>query len=246
MSMTTVQLSQARGFLADPGTSATQQITIENANAGTFTISYDGQTTSALAFNVGGNVMQNALCALSNVGTGNVTVVQNDGVPNAIVYVVSFVNDLGGVAQSMLTVDDALLVGVGVLVTVQQNVAGGTTAFTDDELNGLYTLADNNYFLGICYGYRELMANAAKFNNYVAGQTKEDKAQIFDHLKIMADMYLDWAFAADQVQFSSLTSVPPRVTAVPVTSGVPATSLQYGGLPWGVGPWGRGRYGGRF
>lgn len=50
-----------------------QTITI-SATGGTFTISYKGQTTSALAFNASAATVQAALVALSTIGTGGATV----------------------------------------------------------------------------------------------------------------------------------------------------------------------------
>lgn len=233
MSMTANQLALARQYLADPGTSAVQTIELSNAIGGTFTISYDGQTTLALDFDAPANDVQNALCALSNVGVGNIQVVLS-----ANVYTVLFTGVLGNIAQAMLTVDATNLDGVGIIATVVETIAGGVTAFTDDDLNALYVDAQSNFYLAICYGFRVLMSNASKFSRYVAGQTQEFKEQIFDHLKILADMYQTWAFAGNQVQFVSLQSVPPRVRAVPNTVGVPATSLQYfppnPRNPWGV------------
>jgi hypothetical protein len=234
MSLSAANLSLARGFLADPGTSAVQSIQIDNAIGGTFTASFDGQTTSALDFNAGANELQNALAALSNIGTGNVAV------QNTAPYVVYLTGDLGNAAQSMLTVDDSNLVGTGVIVTVSQVTAGGVTAFSDDELNALYDLAVSNLFLTISYGFRELKSNAARFNRYTAGQTQEFKEQIFDHLSDLADDFERLSRAAHQVQSSRMEHVPPELRAVPVSPGVPATSLRYGpngALPWRRGGW---------
>lgn len=240
MAMNADQISLARQYLADQGTSAAQSIQIENASGGTFTISFDGQTTSALAYNAGANVVQNALCALSNVGTGNVIVNDSVGVPNSTFYAISFTGELGNVAQSMLTVTSSLT-GTGVIVTVQQVTAGGVTAFSDAELNAQFSQADSNFFLTISYAFRVLQSNAARFNDYTAGQTQEKKSQIFAHLEALAAHFEAWAQAGQQVQIVRLASVPPRLRAVPVTSGVPATSLQYG-PPYGP-YWGRGRGG---
>lgn len=245
MALSDAQVSLARQYLADQGTSAVQAILIQNANGGTFTISYSGQTTSALAYNAGSNDVQNALAALSNIGIGGVTVQQTpqNTALNVAPYVVYFGGILANVAQAMFTADITNLDSSSPLTpsaTITLTTVGGMTVFSDDELNALYTNASANFYLTISYGFRVLLANAAKLNRYVVGQTQEFKDQIFDHLKTMADLYQDWAFAGQQVQFVSLRSVPPRVTAVPVVTGVPATSLQYG-PPDPLGPWGRRR-----
>jgi hypothetical protein len=228
MSMSADELSLARLYLADPGTSAVQSIQIENASGGTFTVTFSGQTTAAVAYNAGANTLQNALCALSTVGVGNCVVNDSVGVPGSTFFTIYFTGNLANAAQPMVTVNSGSLTGTGVIVTVQQVTAGGATAFSDAELNALYDQAQSNFFLAISYAFRALQSNAAKFDDYVAGQTQEKKSQIYSHLEGLAKHYQDWAQAGQQVQIVRLASVPPRLRAVPVTSGVPATSLQYG------------------
>lgn len=70
-------------------TNEQQTITID-ADGGTFTISFGGQTTSALAWNAAGSEVQTALEALSTIGTGNIAVTKD-----ALVYTLEFRNDLG-------------------------------------------------------------------------------------------------------------------------------------------------------
>lgn len=230
MSLSADDLTLARGYLSDPGSSAVQSILIDNAVGGTFTISFSGQTTAALAFNAGANDVQNALAALSNIGVGNITVNNTDP------YVLYFTGTMANVAQPMVTVNKASLTGVNVTATVTQVALGGVLAFSDTELNLLYTQADQNFALTICYGYRWLMADTSRLNDYVAGQTQEKKSQIFNHLKDMEALWKDWAFADRQVQFTKLQSVPPRTRAYPQVAGVPANSLATRPPnPWG--PW---------
>ncbi len=244
MSLTASQLSLARQYIADKGTSAVQSILIQNANGGTFTISYSGQTTSALAYNAGANDVQNALAALSNIGVGNINVVQTpqNTALNVAPYMVYFAGTLANVAQAMFTVNTASLDSSSPLTpsaTVAQVASGGLTVFSDDELNALYTNAISNFFLMIAYVFRVLLTNAAKFDDYVAGQTQEKKSQIFAQLKELAGLYQQWANAAKQFQFASMVPEPPRARAVPWTVGSPATSLQYG-IPPRYNRWYRG------
>lgn len=56
------------------GVSVTKTLTRSAATAGTFTLTVDGQTTSALPWNATSLQVQSALEALSNVGEGNVVV----------------------------------------------------------------------------------------------------------------------------------------------------------------------------
>lgn len=232
MALSTVQLASMRLYLADPGTSAQQAILIDNALTGTFTVSFDGQTTTAIPYPAGSNVLQNALAALSNIGLGNISVVNDSP------YAVYFGGDLASAAQPMLTVDDSNLIGPNVLSTVSQVVAGGIQAFSDDELNGLYSDGNSNFFLAVSFGFRVLMSNAAKFVTYVAGQTREEKDKIFDHLAAMAELYQTWAYAGQQILLTSLVPVPPRERAWPYPN--PARQGNLNVTPGNRALWRRG------
>lgn len=243
MGMSADQRTLARQYLADPGTSAAQSIQIENATGGTFSITYSGQTTAALAYNAGANLVQNALCALSNVGVGGIVVndTANGGVPNSVFFAVLFTGNLANVAQAMFTVNTSLLTGPGVLAVVSQTQAGGVTAFSDDEIDLLYDQARLNFFLAIAYGYDILCGFGSKFNDYVAAQSAEKKSQIPEHLQERAQFYHQWANADRQVQPVSLVSEPPRIIAYPRMTGVPNVALSPAGSPWFWGRWVGGR-----
>lgn len=69
------------------GRNATGTVTV-NATGGTFTISYGGQTTGAIAYNAAPDVVETAVEALSTVGNGNVRI---GGAASAYTY--EFVGD---------------------------------------------------------------------------------------------------------------------------------------------------------
>lgn len=69
--------------------------------AGTFTLTYNGSTTSALAYNASAATIQSALEGLSTIGTGNVTVTASS-TPTAGSYVVKFINAMAGVVNTAL------------------------------------------------------------------------------------------------------------------------------------------------
>ena len=72
------------------------------ANSGTFTLSFDGQTTVALPFNAGTGQVQAALEALPAIGQGNVIVSGvAGGFALAAGYYVQFENALGGVDETV-------------------------------------------------------------------------------------------------------------------------------------------------
>lgn len=230
MSMSSDQLTLARGYLDDPGTSAIQQINIANALSGTFTISFDGQTTSAIPAFSGANVVQNALAALSTIGVGNIGVNTNPQTPLNEVYQLYFDGTLGQLPQNMITVDISGLtpiVGLTVTCEVTQVQAGGVNAFSDTELNLLYVQALANFFLAVAYAWDWLAGGGAKFNDYTAGQTQEKKSQIFTHCQERAAFYHQWANAAGQVLQASLVPEPPRLQATPWNVASPANSLVY-------------------
>jgi hypothetical protein len=104
-------------FTADTmpaGTSAVQTITV-TATAGTFTISFMGATTAALAYNASAATVQSALTALSPIGAGNVLVTGSGS------YVVTFAGTLATTPVPAFTVDGSALTGT---VTVAQTVVG--------------------------------------------------------------------------------------------------------------------------
>lgn len=74
---------------------------------GTFTLSFNNAVTSAIAFDAAAATVETALEALSNIGTGNVTVAGSAGGP----YTITFVNDLGNMNVASLVSDGALLTG---------------------------------------------------------------------------------------------------------------------------------------
>lgn len=95
-----------------------------SATAGTFPLTFDGQTTGALAATALPSVVEAALEALSSIGAGNVQVT---GEPGA--WRVRFVGDLADVDQPELTTDRTNLTGgnAAVTITTLQDGAGSTS-----------------------------------------------------------------------------------------------------------------------
>ena len=69
--------------------------------AGTWTLSYGGHTTTALAYNSAASIVQSALQALPSIGTGNATVTS----PAAFTYLVTFTGTLGNQPIAAMTAD---------------------------------------------------------------------------------------------------------------------------------------------
>lgn len=105
-------------FLVDD---SVQTITISGTpTGGTFTLTYNGQTTTALAYNAIGATLQTALIALSNLASGDVTVSGAAGGP----YTVTFSGDAG----VLLTSTSSLTGGTSPAIAI---VGGSGTAMAD-------------------------------------------------------------------------------------------------------------------
>lgn len=101
------------------GTNAVQTVTVA-ATAGTFTLSFQGHTTAALAFDATPAAVQSALETLPPIGAGNVAV--------SGTYAVTFVNRLGLNPMPLLVADSAGLAGgtASVVTTTAGVAAPGT------------------------------------------------------------------------------------------------------------------------
>lgn len=238
MPMTADQLAFARMQINDPGSSAVQSILLSNVIGGTWTITFNGQTTAAIAWNAQAGDVQNALSAL--IGTGNVAV---NGVGALQPYSIYFTGTLAGLAQNVVTVNTSGLLGIGggPTATVTQLAMGGVYAFSDADLNLNFSMANTSLFLAIMYTFEALLGDLSRLNDYVAGQSQEKKSQVYDQVRQQAEHWQQWINSSQQVQSSRLESVPPRVRAYPWQPGNPALGLSY--RPpfsrWrGRGPWG--------
>lgn len=102
-------------FWPTHGTTEVQLITITGTpTGGTFTITMDGATTSALAYNASAATVQSALQALSTIGSGNVLVTGSAGGP----YTLTFAGDLAETDVNTVSVDITLLTGGTPVVAV--------------------------------------------------------------------------------------------------------------------------------
>lgn len=104
------------------GTNEQQTLTPSGTiSGGTWTLTFKGATTTALAHNANAATIQAALQALSTVGSGNATV--SGGPISSGVATVTFVGLLGGVDQPLLTLTSSLT-GSTPACVVAQSVAG--------------------------------------------------------------------------------------------------------------------------
>lgn len=68
-----------------------------------------------------------------------------------------------------------------------------TPAFADAELERLYVRSGEDYASTVLFAIDQLLMNAAKLNDYTAGQTQERKSQVFANLQKMREI---WAVRA--------------------------------------------------
>lgn len=108
------------------GTNEVQTVTISGSpTGGTFTLTFAGDTTAAIAYDATAAQVQAALQALASIGADNVTVAGNAGGP----YTVTFTGDLAALDVETLTADgSALSGGTTPAVAVATTTAGAAGA----------------------------------------------------------------------------------------------------------------------
>lgn len=107
-------------------TNEVQTLTV-NATGGTFTITFDGQTTGNIAEAATGATIQTAMEALSNIVAGDVTVAGAAGGP----WTFTFGGYYAGKNVPLMTGDDTLLTGITLpAITFVETTPGGLTQLT--------------------------------------------------------------------------------------------------------------------
>lgn len=87
------------------GTNASQMVSLSKMIGGTFTLTYNGQTTAAIPYNSAAAGVATALKALSNIGDNDVAVTGANSGP----WLVTFQNALGNQQATVLTVNTTAL-----------------------------------------------------------------------------------------------------------------------------------------
>ena len=107
------------------GTSEVQTVTVTGTpTGGTYTLTFDGQTTSGIAFNATASAVQSALVALSNVETGDVTCTggPHPGTPIVVTFAGQY---LGDDVPQMTASSASLTGGTTPAVNVTTTTPGG-------------------------------------------------------------------------------------------------------------------------
>jgi len=148
-----------------------------NAATGTYVITYDGQSTSALAVGATTAAVQSALTALTNIGANNVAVTGTPGTS----YTITFQGALAGIQVSAFTLSGF----TGGPPTVTQTTPGGLTKLTRVS-SAEITLPDQ-------YNYGFTLNQSDPSFSFFVDQGMEPTAQIvLEHdsasAALMADM----------------------------------------------------------
>lgn len=149
-----------------------------NTTGGTFTLTFGGDTTAALAYNASAATVQAALQGLASIGGGNATVT----VYESGIYAVTFAGSLGGALQPLLTGTPSLTGGSNTL-TISQIICGmaapGRAAYGDGSHDDTAELqADIDYAITNlcaleiepgCYNTSAALVIAAPINSVIEG-----------------------------------------------------------------------------
>lgn len=206
-------------------------ITIQ-ANGGTFSLTYGGQTASGITWNAAASAVQSALAALSSVGAGHVSVT---GTPATSSTAGSYVVVFTGVTGTLTGSGNSLTVGGfwGTLfpdwVHGKCDVAGACTGWfevwnpTDQDLwlEWEFDPATSWQFPDFGFGQER------KFNRPVG----EDAARmvvtvpVTSVLSVMSDPFMDTYLPADLSNFAGLMNGVEPVYAVPPYTGTEADPI---------------------
>jgi len=125
------------------GGNEVQSIEIDDNVGGTFTLTFGGYTTGAIAFNASTAVVQAALQALTSIGLGNVSV--GGAAP---IWTVTFQGSLASTDVALLTGDGTNLTGGEFTdVDVTETVAGVAAVNEIQELEATVALTVGHYHL---------------------------------------------------------------------------------------------------
>lgn len=112
---------QPSSYIVSP-VNGLQAVTIAESTGGTFTLEYDSQVTSGIAYDATAATIETALEGLSTIGAGNVNVYFEgvDALPNSTFYV-EFIGDLAGQPTETL-IGDATSLTSGTTATIDVSV----------------------------------------------------------------------------------------------------------------------------
>lgn len=119
-----------------------QTLTILRATGGTYTLTFDGQTTGNIAYNASAATIQSALEALSNLAPGDVTV----AFPSSGVFTITFGGAYVGLNVPLITSNASSLTGssASAVVTTVRNYSLGASFVCTIQFNVTQTVSPLN------------------------------------------------------------------------------------------------------
>ncbi len=198
------------------GTAEVQTVTITGTpTGGTFTLTFDGQTTTALAYNAAAAAVEAALIALSNIAPGQVAVTGGPGPGTP--WVATFVSTMGNVPQ--MTASGALLTG------------GTTPAVAVTTNTGGSNLTD--------IGYRAPLVGSDPMPN---GVSVELWSQAVLDGSFPSDLpYIQWVLPRARLRTSDDLSLSGEDAMTPSFEGTTTQNANWGDGPEGDWPYGSDR-----
>ena len=148
----TITLSVAVLTEGNAGTDEVQTFALYGTpTGGTFTLTYDGQTTAAIAYNAVNATVDTELEALSNIGAGDITI--GGGPLPGTAVTVTFGNAMAATNVPEMTINGASLTGGAISITMSTPTAGGPNVVAN--LRHYYTLNETSGFrydsVGVIY-----------------------------------------------------------------------------------------------
>ncbi|HEY5314514.1 MAG TPA: autotransporter-associated beta strand repeat-containing protein, partial [Pirellulales bacterium] len=130
-----------------------QTVTIANAIGGTFSLSFNGQSATGIAYNVSASTLQADLQGLSTIGSGNVTVTETSPNSNTNIYTITFTGTTGtlaGISQPSFTINSLSLTSL-----VGAPASMGVSTVNPGGLAGSGTTVENGAALQMAGGVTE-------------------------------------------------------------------------------------------
>jgi hypothetical protein len=163
--------------ISTPSQNGVFTVTLGAPSAGTFTLTFNGQTTSALAYTATGATVQTALLLLSTVGAGNATVTGGAGGP----YTVTLAGALLG-SQLAVTGSGAGLTGgtFGITTTAASAARRWLYNLTQSDVDTLksYTIQKGSSVNAASFGYAQATDMEWNFSRTTVGLTAKMLGQI--------------------------------------------------------------------
>ncbi len=172
---------------------------------GTFTLTFDGQTTGSLAYNADAAAVQTALEGLSNIAPGDVTVVKlQEWDPQE--WRLTFMGDLAGTNVAQVTVNTSNVWGMGTITAIEATDTTGGASHNEVQV---VTLSN---------------ADGGTFRLAFLGQTAQPLDQ--DATAGEVETALEALTSVDNVTVTGSAGGPWTVTFVGTHSGVNQASLN--------------------